>query len=118
MKTIKDLCALSQGAMDNEDGKKKFRKEATAFMKQLAYELDLNKKDYDIRWNPGGTAVAGDVTLHHERIYVTVGDCIGGMLGLARSCKGRKDYTGGQNNPILTHHDWDHVLLVCRQILR
>lgn len=118
MKTIRELCALSRGAVDDHFGKQRFKKSAVAFLKHLAYELALDPSDYSIRWNPGAQAVTGDATLHHERLYVTIGDEIGGMLGLARRCNGRKDYAGGVNNPILSHHDLDHVLLVCRQILR
>ena len=116
--TIKGLAALSRAAPYNEDGKKKFKREAMGFLRRLANDLNLDKNDYDIRFNPGGIGVPGDATLHHERLYVNVGDCIGGMIGLARSCKGRKDYTGGVNNPILTIHDYVYVLQICRQILR
>ena len=118
MKTIQDLCVLSMNAGGNAPAKATFLKAAHAALSELAAELSLSPPDYDLRTNKGGTAVAGDVTLHHERVYVTLGEYSGQMLGLARSCKGRKDYTGGPNNPICDYHDWDHVRLVCRQILR
>src|SRR5271165_6273454 len=45
-------------------------------------------------------AVSGEITLHHERLYVQVCQpATGSDSGiLIRSCKGRADYTGGPNN--------------------
>ena len=50
--------------------------------------------------NLGGIAVSGEVTLHHDRLYVQICQpatrCDSGIL--IRTCRGRKDYTGGRNN--------------------
>lgn len=45
-------------------------------------------------------AVSGEITLHHDRVYIQVGQ-FGMSSGhgiLIRTCKGRKDYTGGANH--------------------
>jgi hypothetical protein len=45
-------------------------------------------------------AVSGEITLHHDRAYIQVGQ-FGMSSGhgiLIRTCKGRKDYTGGANH--------------------
>jgi hypothetical protein len=118
MKSIQELCVLSMNARFNAPAKDTFLKAAHAALSELAEDLGLEKPDYSIRTNRAGTAVAGDVTLHHERIYVTLGEYTAQMLGLARSCKGRRDFSGGQNRPILDHHDWHHVRRVSREILK
>ncbi len=118
MESIQELCTLSSRAGYNAPVKVIFLRAARHALSELANDLGLSQADYSIRTNKAGIAVAGDVTLHHERIYVTLGAYAGQMLGLARSCKGRKDYTGGGNNPICDYHDWDHVRVVCRQLLR
>ena len=50
--------------------------------------------------NRGGIAVSGEVTLHADDLYVQVSQStMGSDAGiLFRSCKGRHDYTGGQNH--------------------
>lgn len=48
----------------------------------------------------GRIAVSGEVTLHHDHVYVQVGQfgLSSGHGILIRACKGRKDYTGGPNH--------------------
>ena len=78
-----------------------FHSKGKTFLRNLAKELGLPKGSYDIRSNMGGIAVSGEVTLHGESLYVQLSEsCVGGPgVGiLYRSCKGRKDYTGGTNN--------------------
>lgn len=115
--TIAELCELAISSPDNERVKKKYRAEATKYLKRLADALELPPSTYNLHYNAGGTAVAGDITLHHDKLYVTFGDCLGGMIGLARSCEGRKDYTGGQNHPIESWTTNAHLLEICRRIL-
>ena len=76
-----------------------FAKEAKAIARELAKLMGLPKGSYEIRYNPGGIAVCGDVHLHGEGIYVDFSQtCLGPDWGfMYRSCKGQKDYTGGQN---------------------
>lgn len=82
------------------DVKRRFHSAARARLRQLATELRLPTGSYDLRSNQGGIAVSGEVTLHHEAVYIQVGQsALGGGMGvLIRTCQGRRDYTGGPNN--------------------
>ena len=62
--------------------------------------LGLTEDQFDLRSNYGGIAVSGEVTLHTENLYVQVSQSSFGSdhYVLYRTCKGRKDYTGGPNN--------------------
>jgi hypothetical protein len=66
----------------------------------LAETLRFAPGSFDLRSNPGGIAVSGEVTLHHERLYVQICQpATGADSGiLTRTCRGRKDHTGGRNN--------------------
>ena len=67
-------------------------------LKKLADALALDRCNYDLRSNMGGIAVSGEITLHHDNVYIQVQQsCMGGGI-LFRTCEGRKDYTGGHNN--------------------
>lgn len=89
----RSLCQLARCAPYNGGAKALFRKESMSFLRSVAKKLQLNKGDYSIRFNPGGIAVSGDATLHHNNFYLT----ISGSGSYWRTCKGQKDYTGGQN---------------------
>jgi hypothetical protein len=68
-------------------------------LKAVAMELGLQSGTYDISSNLGGTAVAGEITLHTNHIYIQLCESCGqGLEVLYRSCKGRKDYSGGRNH--------------------
>ena len=116
--TIAEFAEASKSAPYDEKHKNTYLRMARRFLIQLGKELGLDPNDCDVRTNRAGIAVAGDVTLHHERIYITLGDCVGGMYGLVRSCQGRKDYTGGQNNPIMEHSTNEWLLKRCRELLQ
>ena len=66
----------------------------------MAGELGVAPGSYDLRSNKAGIAVSGEVTLHHDQVYIQVGQSIisGGMDILIRSCSGRRDFSGGLNN--------------------
>lgn len=64
---------------------------------RLAAAMGLNEDGYDVRVNKAGIAVSGEVTLHTDRHYVQFGQSVPGSF-MVRSCKGRKDYTGGRNH--------------------
>ena len=71
------------------------------FLNKLAQVLGLAPTSFEVRCNLAGIAVSGEVTLHAERLYVQLSESAvggGGVSILYRSCKGRKDYTGGQNH--------------------
>lgn len=68
-------------------------------LRRLAAELGLPNGSFDLRSNKAGIAVSGEVTLHHDHVYIQVGQsCLGvGMGVLIRTCRGRRDFTGGMN---------------------
>lgn len=80
--------------------KKQFHKVAHARLELAASHAGLRGVDYDLRSNMGGIAVSGEVTLHHDRVYVQVSQpCTGSDTGiLIRRCQGRRDYIGGRNH--------------------
>ncbi|MBN9078016.1 MAG: hypothetical protein J0H84_17550 [Rhizobiales bacterium] len=84
----------------DEQQKRRFHTTARSRLKRLAKELHLPAGSYDVRSNRAGIAVSGEVTLHHTAVYIQVGQ-FGMSSGhgiLIRTCKGRKDYTGGANH--------------------
>lgn len=80
----------------NETAKVKFKKDGMALLRKVVKLLGLAKGTYDLRYNAAGIACSGDCTLHADSFYVTFNlDCCNWVL--VRTCKGRKDYTGGPN---------------------
>ncbi len=80
--------------------KRRFHREARKRLKHLATELGFPTGSYDLRSNLGGIAVSGEITLHHETVYVQIcqpatGHDTGIMI---RTCQGRLDYAGGRNH--------------------
>ena len=84
----------------DEQHKKRFHTTARSRLKKLTAELGLPSDSYDLRSNKAGIAVSGEITLHHDRAYIQVGQfgLSSGHGILIRTCKGRKDYTGGPNH--------------------
>lgn len=82
----------------NPEAKEQFLKMARQLAKLTADALGLETGERDIRVNKAGIAVSGEVTLHSDSLYVQFGQGMMGGTFLCRSCKGRKDYTGGQNH--------------------
>lgn len=82
------------------DRKRRFHTVARARLRRLAAELGFSPASFDLRSNQGGIAVSGEITLHHERVYVQV--CQPATRAdtgiLVRICEGRRDYTGGRNH--------------------
>lgn len=101
----------------NDLNKNSFHKEGRVMLKKLASELGFAPETFEVRSCLGGIAVAGEVTLHSENIYIQLfkGWDNEGLRFLIRSCKGRKDYTGGCNN--YASLDADSVLGMARRIL-
>jgi hypothetical protein len=77
--------------------KRLFLRVAKQILQELANRMGWEKGTYDLRTNPAGIAVSGEVTLHGEGLYVDFGQSSIGPMFMYRSCKGRKDYTGGVN---------------------
>jgi hypothetical protein len=92
--------------------KEAFHTTAKAALKEVADALELPKGSYEIRSNKAGPAILGEVTLHGENIYVQVGESPHGIL--YRTCKGRKDYTGGGNQWL----GWDRADRLVESIKR
>lgn len=90
--------------------KRAFHREASKVLRALAGELGFEKDSFDLRSNQGGIAVSGEITLHHNDVYVQISQsAIGSDKGvMVRTCEGRKDYTGGQNY-FLTYAALDDV---------
>ena len=86
-------------AYDGEQ-KKAFHRQARIALRALAKELRFPEGAYDLRSNRGGVAVSGEITLHHDRIYIQVCQpATGADSGiLIRTCEGRRDYDGGRNH--------------------
>jgi hypothetical protein len=83
----------------DEDQKRRFHAEVRRRLAALAKALGLKPGSYDLRSNPGGIAVSGEITLHHERLYLQVSQStLGAEHGiLFRTCAGRNDFRGGVN---------------------
>lgn len=97
LRTTRDVNEYSEAAAER---KKAFHREGKKFLASVAADLGLQKSDYDLRSNVAGIAVAGEVTLHTDTFYLQLCESImgRGFSVLHRSCKHRKDYTGGSNN--------------------
>lgn len=105
MKELDTFIRLGQGpyisAYTDEGAKQKdeFKRLGKKLAREIAKVLGLSAGSYDVRYNPGGVAVCGDIHLHGECIYIALEQTvIGSDFGfMYRHCKGRKDYTGGHN---------------------
>ena len=85
----------------SEEKKSAFHAAAKRQLRKLAKDhLKFDAGTFDLRSNKGGPAVSGEITLHHNDIYIQVSQsAMGSDNGvLLRTCKNRKDYTGGQNH--------------------
>lgn len=69
-------------------------------LRDLAKMLRFPAGSYDLRTNRGGIAISGEITLHHDAVYVQVCQpATGADSGiLIRCCAGRRDYTGSCNH--------------------
>ena len=94
---INRFIKLTSGASYNEEAKEEYKKLGRKILNVIAERMGLIKGEFDIRWNPGGIACSGDHTLHTDKVYLALHDNLGFGWFYYRSCKGRKDYTGGSN---------------------
>lgn len=82
----------------NEVTKDALKSAGMAYLKALRTCLGWNGAD--VRYNRGGIAVAGDFYLHSDHWYVNpaIDTSTGSNVEVMfRTCKGKKDYTGGTN---------------------
>jgi hypothetical protein len=89
------------------DRKAAFLGGARLVARRIAKALKLPKGTYEIRTNPAGIAVSGDVTLHADGIYISLEQsCMGDHRFMFRACNGQRDYGGGANQWMY----WDELL--------
>jgi hypothetical protein len=91
-----DFDRPAHGDVSPGSAKDQFHRNARAQLKRLATSLGLGAGAYDIRSNHAGPACSGEVTLHADQLYVQASQ--NGIGLLFRSCKSRRDFTGGPNN--------------------
>lgn len=98
MSNVKELIRLAKTDLGyNETAKAKFHRLAKSTLSDLAWQLGYAKNAYDLRSNMGGIAVSGEITLHSDELYVQLSQSMTGMGFMWRTCRHRKDYTGGAN---------------------
>lgn len=100
LSTDKLVGILGNDLSYNAVGKQQFLKEGVKVLKALAADLHLPTQTFKVSKNVSGIAGSGEVTLHHNRFYLTISQRFGGEdhYVLYRSCVGQKDYSGGSNN--------------------
>jgi hypothetical protein len=96
-----------------------FHRQGKAICQLIADDLNLPDGSYDIRSNPGGIAVSGEITLHGENIYIQFSQSPFSKGFMYRTCNGRKDYTGGPNKWMAWEDlkDFDNVIRKLKSIL-
>ena len=92
--TFANLCGNCGYNIKNKD---KYRRAGRRILKAIVEQVGLRKGEFEIRWNAGGVAVDGDHILHTDRFYLALSDNCGLGSFYWRTCRGRKDYTGGPN---------------------
>jgi hypothetical protein len=99
-----------------------FHRTARTRLKALADAMGWRADSYDLRSNLAGIAVSGEITLHHDAVYIQVSQsALGGTHGiLIRSCAGRRDTTGGPNHhaPLALLDDIPALCARVRAVLR
>ena len=103
------------------DRKRRFHSAARARLRHLAAELGFPSTSFDVHSNKAGIAVSGEITLHHEDVYIQVSqpaarDDTGILI---RTCQGRRDYTGGRNHfaPLSMLEDIEALARLVRTIM-
>lgn len=83
---------------DSEWNSKQTRlRRGTTFLSQVRKLAGWTTKNCRVSSNKGGPAVDGECTLHSETLYIHLEPR---RFSFARTCKGMKDYGGGQNHEI------------------
>lgn len=100
--TVKNFLALVNKDLSygNPATKDLFHTRARKLLKQIG--TDLNLTGFDLHSNKGGIAVSGEVTLHSETCYIQISQPAFSSgektQFLVRTCKSKRDYSGGTNN--------------------
>ena len=88
-----------RGVAYDADAKRAFHAEARKAVRLLADALGLAAGSFDLRICAGGPAVAGEVILHADNLYVQVSvGSFGGHDIMFRRCRDRSDYCGERNH--------------------
>lgn len=87
------------GAAVPGSSKGDFARIGKQYMRELAAALGLKKGEFDVRFNAGGVAAGGDLTLHTDTLYVSISPRPGAEDGrfMWRRCLGRTDFSGQSN---------------------
>ncbi len=110
------LVALARrGVTYDADAKRAFHAEARKALRLLADALGLAAGSFDLRICAGGPAVAGEVILHADRLYVQVSvGSFGGHDVMFRRCRDRSDFCGKRNHWARIEELLDPALLAAR----
>jgi hypothetical protein len=111
----------------DDGGKRKeaFHTSGRAFVRGLAKHLSLPKGTFEIRSNKAGIAVSGEVTLHHDKLHLWLEEDLfnpGKVVITYRSCRGRRDCSGGRNHSELVVNLFntaleERFLNTCRELM-
>ncbi len=94
------LVALARrGLAYDPEAKRTFHAEAKRALRAFAQHVGLAPDEYDLRSNPAGPAVSGEITFHSDTLYIQIAlSSMGhGREILLRRCNGRSDYCGHRN---------------------
>lgn len=86
----------------NYEGKKEFQRKSLSAIREVAQELGLRTVKPYVRYNPGGIAVSGEITLHdmltdNVGVYIQISMLFGKLSVMYRKVKSLKDFTGDHN---------------------
>ena len=94
------LVALARrGLAYDPEAKRTFHAEAKRALREFARHIGLAPDEFDLRSNPAGAAVSGEITFHSDTLYIQIAlSSMGqGREILFRRCNGRSDYCGHRN---------------------
>lgn len=120
MEGLKHMADLMVAAPYNASAKRRWLNAARLACKSVAEDLGLEPGTFEVRTCKGGIAVPGEVILHAESVYLCLGaEVLTGeeLIGFARSCKGKQDYTGGVNRWLSKRMTFDKMVQVCREAM-
>jgi len=92
------LYQLAKVSGYNAQNKEIYRREALKQLKKFADTMSLKPETFNVRFNAGGIAVAGEAILHHDKFYLQINEY--GVYW--RTVKSQKDYLGGPNRWLIS----------------
>ena len=110
-------CDWTKPCAYDPEQKAVFHRASRERLKALAGAVGWDADAYDLRSNQGSIAVSGEITLHHDAVYIQAAQgALGPGMGiLIRTCRGRRDYTGGPNN-FAPLDLLDNIPALCRRV--